>query len=289
MNRTDYLLYCLVIFGWSTSWLPLKSQIGSVDPEVSILWRFVIATILCVFIFKFQKSNLQFSVKIHLKMALMGFFMFSTNFTLFYYASEHVASGLLAVVWSMTSIINIFLVAIIHKIKPNIAQLLASLLGLSGITLIFIPEFNVSELALKSLLLCSVGTISFCFGNIISGSLQKENIPVMGANIFGMLYGCLILVMYTLILGHSFKISFEISYLTSLFWLSIVSTVLTFTCYLTLLGRIGPGRVGYATIVFPIFALIISTIFENFIWTPLAFFGVFLILLGNLIMAKTNN
>ena len=47
MSSRDYILYALVIFGWSTSWLPLKGQIGFVAPEVSILWRFMIAGALC--------------------------------------------------------------------------------------------------------------------------------------------------------------------------------------------------------------------------------------------------
>ena len=288
MKQTDYFLYGIVLFGWSTSWFPLKGQIGSVYPEISILWRFIIALIICFIISKLQKLNLIFPLKIHFKMALMGFFMFSTNFTLFYYASEHVASGLLAVVWSTTSIINIFMVAIVTRSKPNYFQLLASAIGLFGITLIFIPELKVSELALESLLMCIIGTVSFCSGNLVSRSLQNENIPVMSANSFGMLYGCFVLIIYALILDHPFRISFETSYLAGLLWLSVISTVLTFTCYLTLLGRIGPGRVGYATIVFPIFALIISTIFENYVWTPLAFIGVILVILGNLIMTKSN-
>ena len=221
-------------------------------------------------------------------MALMGFFMFSSNFTLFYYASEHIASGLLAVVWSMTSIINIFMVAIITRSKPNYFQLLASAIGLFGITLIFIPELKVSELAFESLIMCIIGTISFCSGNLVSRSLQNENIPVMSANSFGMLYGCFVLIIYAFILDHPFRISFETPYLVGLLWLSVISTVLTFTCYLTLLGRIGPGRIGYATIVFPIFALLISTIFEDYVWTPIAFVGVGLVILGNLIMTKSN-
>ena len=180
------------------------------------------------------------------------------------------------------------MVATITRSKPNYSQLLASVIGLFGITLIFIPELKVSELAFESLIMCIIGTISFCSGNLVSRSLQNENVPVMSANSFGMLYGCFVLIIYAFILDHPFRISFDSSYLAGLLWLSVISTVLTFTCYLTLLGRIGPGRVGYATIVFPIFALLISTIFENYVWTPIAFVGVGLVILGNLIMTKSN-
>jgi drug/metabolite transporter (DMT)-like permease len=286
MNKKDYFLYMLVLFGWSTSWLPLKGQVGSIAPEVSILWRFIIAGAICFLISKAQKLPLKFTLSVHIKMALMGFCMFSTNFTLFYYASENIASGLLAVVWSMASMINILLVAILTKSKPHPKQLLASLIGLSGIALIFAPELMVSNLAMRSLVLCIIGTIFFCSGNIISGSLQKENIPVMSANSWGMFYGCGVLIIYTFFLNHAFDISFETNYLLGLLWLAIISTVLTFSCYLVLLGRIGAGRVGYATVIFPIFALLISTVFENYNWTLSAFLGVILVVIGNLIMSK---
>ncbi len=48
MSSRDYLLYASIIFVWSTSWLPLKWQLGVVDPEVSMLWRFMIAASMCM-------------------------------------------------------------------------------------------------------------------------------------------------------------------------------------------------------------------------------------------------
>ena len=43
MKPFELLLYSMVVFGWSTSWLPLRWQLGVVAPEVLLLWRFVIA------------------------------------------------------------------------------------------------------------------------------------------------------------------------------------------------------------------------------------------------------
>ena len=46
--------------------------------------------------------------------------------------------------------------------------------------------------------------------------------------------------------------------------------MLAFACYLTLLRRLGAARAGYATVLFPIVALAVSTLFEGYVWTPLA-------------------
>ena len=37
---TDFLLYGITIFGWSTSWIAIHMQLGIVAPEVSLVWRF---------------------------------------------------------------------------------------------------------------------------------------------------------------------------------------------------------------------------------------------------------
>jgi drug/metabolite transporter (DMT)-like permease len=79
------------------------------------------------------------------------------------------------------------------------------------------------------------------------------------------------------------------TYIVSLAWLVVISSVISFMCYLTLLGRIGPGRAGYATVVFPVFALLISTAFEGYQWSAFAFVGIGLVVTGNIIMARARS
>ena len=286
MRFQDYGLYALLVFGWSTSWLPLKYQVGVVAPEVSILWRFIIAGLLCFALARIWSAPLKFSRDIHLRFAAMGLFMFSTNFTLFYYASQYVASGLLAVVFATASMMNILLVAILNKKPPQLSQLGASLIGLTGVVLIFLPELSVSPQALPALMMCVLGTLSFCSGNLISASLQGRHISVTSANGWGMFYGCIVLCIYTVILGHEFTFEMSFVYISGLLWLAIFASVLAFTCYLTLVGRIGAGKAGYATVIFPVFALLISTAFEAYSWTVLSVVGIGLVLAGNVMMIR---
>ena len=50
MAPFDMLLYAGVVFGWSTSWLPLKWQLGVVVPEISLFWRFLMAAPMMAFL-----------------------------------------------------------------------------------------------------------------------------------------------------------------------------------------------------------------------------------------------
>jgi drug/metabolite transporter (DMT)-like permease len=59
---------------------------------------------------------------------------------------------------------------------------------------------------------------------------------------------------------------------------------MAFGAYLTLLGRIGADRAAYATVLFPLVALAISTVVEDYAWTPIALAGVALVLTGNLLV-----
>ena len=56
-----------------------------------------------------------------------------------------------------------------------------------------------------------------------------------------------------------------------------------FTAYLTLIGRIGPERAAYCTVLFPIVALAVSTVFEGYRWSLLAVVGLLLVVSGNLV------
>jgi drug/metabolite transporter (DMT)-like permease len=286
MSTRDTFLYLSIIFVWSTSWLPLKWQVGVVAPEVSILWRFLIAAGLCWIIASIKKTPLRFPVRTHIFFGLLGLFIFSSNFTLFYYAGQYVTSGLLAVVFSTASMVNIVLISVIYRTPPKLDQLLAALIGLCGIMLIFWPELRVSATAFTALLLCIAGTFSFCAGNLVSAHLQKDNISVLSANCWGMIYGCVFLFSLAVIMGRPFIIEVSYSYIGGLLWLSVLGSVVAFLSYLSLVGSIGAGRAGYATVVFPVFALMISTLFEAYQWSWPALAGIGLVLIGNILMIK---
>lgn len=57
--------------------------------------------------------------------------------------------------------------------------------------------------------------------------------------------------------------------------------MIAFAAYFSLLGRIGAGAAAYSTLLFPLVALTISTIYEGYQWHFNAVLGLCLILLGN--------
>ena len=289
MKPFELLLYSMVVFGWSTSWLPLKWQLGVVAPEVSLLWRFVIAATVMFVISIYLRQSLIFHWRTHLRLALLGLCIFSTNFAFFYHGGKGVASGLLAVVFSSASLVNVLMTAVLGRSRPRIAHLLAAMVGLTGVVCLFWPELQLSNTALTSLALCLIGTLFFCTGNMVSAACQKRSIPVLASASWGMLYGACYLALFSFISNHEFTIEPTAKYVLGLVWLALVSSVMTFAAYLSLIGRIGPSRAGYATVIFPVFALLISTVFESYTWSSLAFIGLGLVICGNVIMLRARS
>ncbi len=288
-DATDLSLYGLTIVAWSVSWYAIALQIGTVSNEVNLVWRFAIATVLMFGWVAWSGRRMRFALTEHLRFAALGVLLFSSNFLFFYYGAFYLVSGLLSVVFSLASVINLMLAAIVMGQRPSPRILAGGLLGFGGIALMFWPEIarqDVSGAALIGLGLCVCGTLSFCLGNLVSAAAQRKGIPLVSMNAWGMLYGTAWAGFLALILGRDFIIDPTATYLGSLVFLAVVSTVVAFAAYLTLLGRIGAARAGYATVVFPIFALVVSTFLEDYRWSVFALAGLVLVAAGNVIVIR---
>ncbi|GGA78557.1 membrane protein [Brucella endophytica] len=286
----DYGLYAMTVFAWSLSWYALAVQAGSgVANEVNVVWRFLIAAVIMFAWALLTRKRLKFALGDHLGFAGLGLLLFSSNFLLFYYGAQYLVSGLLSVVFSLASIVNLVLATVIMREPPSGRTLIGGLMGFVGIALMFLPEMQAHGFTGKTLIglgLCVAGTLCFCTGNLISARLQKRGLPLVSMNAWGMVYGTLWCAFLAFLFGRHFTIAWTAEYLTSLVFLSVVATVLAFFAYLTLLGRIGSARAGYATVMFPVFALIVSTVLEGYQWTVLAVAGLALVLAGNLFVIR---
>ena len=106
----------------------------------------------------------------------------------------------------------------------------------------------------------------------------------MTTNAWAMLYGTLVMGCIALFRGDSFVPEWTVSYLGALVYLALFGSVIAFGAYFTLVGRIGPGKAAYSTLLFPLVALSISTVYEGYVWHLNGIVGLLLILGGNMVM-----
>ena len=287
LRAGDLALFAATVLIWGTTWIALKYQLGTVDPQVSLLWRFLMASPILFALCAITGQKIRFPPAAHLRFFGVGVLLFSTNFNLFYQAGNHVVSGLLSVIFSLASVVNIGLAAVLLGDRVRGRVLLGALLGLLGVAFLFSHEIGSSELGMRALTglgLGTLGTLSFCLGNLLSGASQRQGVSVLSISAWGCLYGALLNCLLALVAGSAFIIEPTARYVLALLWVAVPGTVLAFWFYLALSGRIGAERAAYTAVLSPVLALLVSTAAEGFEWTALSMLGVALALAGNVLV-----
>lgn len=277
-------LYVVTVLIWGSTWIAIKYQLGTVPPEVSIAHRVAIAGVITLLLGRALGQRLRLSARDGAFVFLQGMCLFSGNYLLIYAATAELTTGLVAVVFSTMVILNAVGGALFLSMPLHGGVLVGGLLGLLGMGGLFREELGAlggGGEQLRALGLCFLGTVLASSGNMIAARNLRAGVPVLAGNGWGMCFGAATLYLGAWFLGSPIVLEFSARYLGSLLYLSIFGTVLAFWAYVSLLGRIGPDRAAYTTLLFPVVALFISTFLEGFRWTLWGVLGLALVILGN--------
>ncbi|MEL0168622.1 MAG: DMT family transporter [Pseudomonadaceae bacterium] len=283
----NVFLYAATVLIWGTTWIAISMQTGTVAPLVSVFYRFALAAVLMLVVLSLLGRLRRISARDHLFCVLQGICVFGLNFYCFYTANAYINSGLESVLFSLATLFNAVNSAVFFGVRPGRRLLWANLLGLVGIVCLFwhdLQSAQLSSAALTGIGLSLLGTFGFSLGNMISVRHQRRGLNVLSTNSYAMGYGALAMLALALLRGEAFIVDWSIGYIGSLLYLSLIGSVIGFAAYFALVGRIGAGAAAYATVLFPLIALGLSTLFEGYQWTGMAVVGLVLILLGNLVM-----
>ena len=282
-------LYLLTVLIWGTTWIALKFQLGEVVIPLSIAYRFALAA-LVLFILLLASGRLQrLGRRGQWYCLLQGLCLFCLNFMCFYSATQWIPSGLVAVVFSTATLWNALSARLIFGRRIASGVVWGGLLGLSGLSLLFWPELAghaASRETLWGLGLALLGTLFFSAGNMLSSVQQQAGLRPLSTNAWGMLYGALILAGYCVLTNVPLNFDTSPRYVWALLYLAVPGSVIGFTAYLTLVGRLGPERAAYCTVLFPLVALNISAVLEGYQWTLPGLLGLGMVMLGNVLVFR---
>jgi drug/metabolite transporter (DMT)-like permease len=283
-RMTSAWLYVVTVLIWGTTWIALKWQIGVVPIPWSIAYRFWLAAALLLAWLAWRRQWAWPARKAVPLLLFQGLFLFCLNFMCFLHASRWIASGLVAVCFSTAPLWNALNGRLFLRKPLAPPVLLGGALGLAGLLLLFGGEF-ARDLhrpeTLWGLGLALAGTYCFSLGNLLSGALQKQGQTPLQTNAWAMLVGATAIALYALAIGEPMRMEASWRYVGAWLYLAIPGSVIGFTTYLTLVGRLGADRAAYCTVLFPIVALNVSAVLEGYVWTPLALLGLVLVAAGN--------
>src|SRR4249920_2830982 len=109
MQFSNFQLFAVCVMIWGSTWIAITFQLGSVAPEMSVGYRFLLAAAALFVFCRLRRLPLRFGALAHIDFLLFGASMFCISYILVYYAETFIVSGMVAVGYSASPMIAMLL------------------------------------------------------------------------------------------------------------------------------------------------------------------------------------
>jgi len=269
---------------WGSTWIVIRGQLGTVPPQWSVTYRFVIAALAMAALAKWRGHDLRIGRKGLLAAMFLGFTQFCLNFNAVYLAERHITSGVVATVFALLLIPATLLGWAMLGHKPSRRFAWSSLVAVSGIVLLFVHEINEHpadgrQIAL-GIGLTLVGMLGAAIANVAQARPEIRRFPLFAMLAWSMAAGAVIDGAIAFAMTGPPSFDPRPSYWLGVLYLALMASVLTFSLYYPVVRKIGPARASYSSVLVPIIAMGFSTGLEHYRWTPTTIAGAALALGG---------
>jgi drug/metabolite transporter (DMT)-like permease len=283
----SWQLFAAAVVIWGTTWHAILYQLAYTSPELGVALRFALAGGLILAVAQWRGDRVRCTRREHALLALQGVFMYSLSYLAVYHAERHVSTGLVAVGYSASPLVNGVGAWLLWRVAISLRFVIGGVLCLAGVTLIFWPEFTQATdphattlgatFTVAAVLLSSIGSLA-------ASRNTAHRLPFWPSIGWGMLYGAALAGGVVLASGQSWALPTALSWWLSLAYLSAAGSAMAFACFLALQQRIGPGPASTVSVMTPVLALAVSTLFEGFRPVALTWVGVTLAVVGNVLI-----
>jgi len=271
----------MLCFIWGSTWLVIRLGLESLTPFFSVGVRFLFASLFIFTLMKIRGLHLQkdkISIRLYL---IMGFFSFVIPFGLVYWAEQFVPSGIASVLFAVFPFfVVIFSYFFIEDASIDIFKIAGTVLGFSGITIIFSDQFGAEITDYLIGMTAIIASATMQAGIVVTMKKYGNHLNPLSMNFIPMLIAgiCMTLIGWTL--EDTSKISIELSGAFSILYLAFFGSLVTFTSYYWLLKKINIVILSFTAFITPITALILGYLIYNENLTSNDFIGSALVLIG---------
>lgn len=288
-----WLPFIIVTLIWSSTWLVIVGQLGVVPPAWSIAYRFVLAAAAMFAFAIWSRVDLRIGGRDLMFALALGLAQFVLNFNFVYEAERHVTSGLVAVVFALLIVPNAVLSRIFLGQGVSRPFLLGSVVALAGIALLFKQELEAdvgrAGQVVLGIGLTMLGVLSAATANVMQATERARRVPMPTLLAWSMLLAAAANAAYAWVSSGSPVFEWTVTYVGGLIYLGVIASAIAFGLYYNLIRVIGPARAAYSSVLIPVLAMTLSTIFEGYRWTWEAASGAALVLAGLVIALRARN
>lgn len=276
--------FLVVSLIWGSTWLVIRDQLGTVPASWSVAYRFIIAAIGMFILAIVMRQPLKIDRAMVGWTWLLGVMQFALNFNFVYGAEHHITSGLVAVMFALLIVPNALLAKYWLGRQIGGAFVLGSAIASVGVGFLMLQEYRAAPVGGTEVLLglgltlCAVASASI--SNVLQVTPKIARYPTITILAWSMLWGSLANCAFAYAVYGPPVIDHRPAYIGGVLYLSIIGSVVTFPLYFRLIRDIGPGKAAYTGVLIPVVAMILSTIFEGYVWSRLALAGGVLAMAG---------
>lgn len=254
LNAIVWAVLCLV---WGTTWLAIKIGLEDLPPIAFAAVRFVLAAVILFIVLRVQRIPLPDNARDWRLLAVTGVLQFSLNYSLIFWAEQHITSGLAAVLQANIPVFGLLLAWVaLPGERITKRKVIAVALGVIGVAVVFADQLRVqSTMAFYGSAAVVVSAFLAAQASVLVKAKGTSLHPAVLT--FGqMLCGLPPIVAYSLIVeGNPFAIHWTWQAIACVLYLAVVGTVVAFWLYYWLLRRVESTKAMMIAVVTPLVAV----------------------------------
>lgn len=282
--------FAIVTLIWGSTWIVIRDQLAVVPPSWSVSYRFLTAGVAMLAYAAWRGERVRLDARGLGFAVLLGLFQFALNFNFVYRAEEHITSGLVAVVFALLLVPNAVLGRIFLNQPLGRQLLIGSGVAMGGIALLFVHEARVAPRGtgevLIGIVLTLIAVMSASIANVMQGTATARAYPMAPMLGVAMLAGATIDAGFAWATVGPPVIEWRPAYLIGILYLGVMASAVAFTLYFQLIRVIGTAKSAYSSVIVPVIAMLLSTLFEDYRWSVLAAGGAALAMAGLVIALR---
>ena len=272
---------------WGSTWYVITGQIDGVPAAWSVFYRFALATPALFLVAALMKRRLRLTRPEHLLAVGVGVAQFSGNFLFVYHAELYVTSGIVAMMFGLLMVPNALFARVVLGERVKSSFVLGSMVAIVGVSFLLWHEWQANPDAGViggnvglGIVLAIIGILAASLANVIQANPTGRAVPMVSLLAWAMLYGTLFDLAFAWVTAGPPPLPTGVAYWGGIVYLALIGSVVTFPLHYNLVREIGAGRAAYNSIITISVAMLLSTLFEGYRWTPLTASGMVLAILG---------
>ena len=274
-------LYIVLSIIWSTTWMVLKISLEGTPPVFGVGLRFAISSVILWIVFFQRKERLILTpsaIKAYLGFGVLNF---AISYSLTYWGTQYIHSGLSAVLWATLPIFVSFLA---HFTLPDDLltrkKVMGGIAGLAGTFLIFSQrEESLEDFRLIGVIAVFVAVVIAAWPNVFY-KRHQEGIPSLHLNVAAQSIAVVILLPLSFLIEDPTEMVWNTANVSALLYLAVFGTVVTWSIYFWLFSQITVTQISAVALIPPVLATFLGWLFLQETFTARMMGGASLVLMG---------